>query len=75
MPLPHNTAGGSGHKDQQQQQPINQQQSAPSSQASAHPGPYTFEPYSEESTVLDKDGRKSNGSLSADSVEGINYTL
>ncbi len=32
------------------------------------PGPYTFEPYSEESTVLEKE-RKSNGSLSADSSE------
>ena len=29
------------------------------------PGPYTFEPYSEESTVSEKE-RKSNGSLSAD---------
>jgi hypothetical protein len=32
------------------------------------PGPYTFEPYSEESTVSEKE-RKSNGSLSADLSE------
>lgn len=36
------------------------------SPSSTNPGPYTFEPYSEESTVSEKE-RKSNGSLSADS--------
>lgn len=37
------------------------------SPSSTTPGPYTFEPYSEEATTILEKDRKSNGSLSADS--------